>query len=172
MMCSKVNGPCGLRIISRSTTFANSRTLPGQAYSRKRSMTPGATSGTDGSLRSCIFSRMKCCKRAGISDLRSRSGGILSGKTLIRNHRSSRNCPALTISSRLQWVAAITRQSTAIVFVPPTRSISLRLQRIEKRTNFKGQLRIMNELPRHSFDFKSVVVITSCLRGKVRNYHI
>ena len=133
-MFSKVNRPFGLRIKLRSTIFSSSLTLPGHLYSIKGSIAPGASLGIAGSFNSLDFESIKCCNNAGISDFLSRRGGISIGKTLSRNHKSSRNLFFFTISSRSLLVAAIILISSGIVFSPPTRSISLLCKTFNNRT--------------------------------------
>ena len=59
-----------------------------------------------------------------MSSSRSRSDGMRSGITLRRKYRSCRNRPAVASAERSRLEVAITRTSTRMVLVPPTRSNS------------------------------------------------
>jgi len=71
------------RMAARSTTFLSSRTLPGQAC--RASLSRAASVKEESSLRRREASwKRKCSAKSGMSSARSRNGGMVSGKTLIR----------------------------------------------------------------------------------------
>ncbi|MNR46799.1 hypothetical protein D3C85_1658150 [compost metagenome] len=68
-----------------------------------------------------LNSARKCRASGTMSSVRSRSGGIWSGKTASRYSRSSRNWPSRTASMGSRLVAARMRTSLTSRVSPPTR---------------------------------------------------
>ena len=105
------------RITARSTTFCSSRTFPGQLYpwNSLRDFLSMALNFFPARFpkRSMKYSTSK-----GMSETRSRKGGISIGTTLSRYRRSSRNLPSATSAFKSRCVAASTLTSTGIGLIP------------------------------------------------------
>lgn len=90
----------------------------------ERKLLAGAVRQLDGGLSYCLQKRaMKSSARGMMSSGRSRNEGISRCIVLMRYSKSSRNSPFATISGRLRFVAQISRMSTGMGVLLPTRTM-------------------------------------------------
>ena len=109
-------------ITAFSMACSSSRILPYQGWSVSFSQAPSVS--LTGGLSYCLQKRaMKSSARGMMSSGRSRNEGISRCIVLMRYSRSSRNSPFATISGRLRFVAQISRMSTGMGVLLPTRTI-------------------------------------------------